>query len=119
VVDDPSTVLPNAPIVHAIPADRGGVLARVDAERIGLASGALGAGRVRKGDAIDPAVGIVVRSKIGDPLVAGESIGDVHARDEASAEEAARRVLDALTVSEGPVEAPPLVHAWLGERVGA
>jgi pyrimidine-nucleoside phosphorylase len=117
VVDDPDDVLPRAPIVRDIALDRGGVLARVDAEEIGLASGALGAGRVRKGDAVDPAVGIVVRSKIGDALVAGESIGEVHARDEASAAEAARRVLGALAIAEGPVEAPPLVHAWLGAGV--
>jgi pyrimidine-nucleoside phosphorylase len=117
VVDDPSAVLPHAPVVREIPVQRSGVLARVDAERIGLASGALGAGRMRKGDAIDPAVGIVVRSKIGDALVAGESIGEVHARDEASAAEAGRRVLDAIAVTDGPADVPPLVHVWLGEGV--
>jgi len=115
VVDDPIGVLPRAPVVREIRADRSGVLARVDAEEIGLASGALGAGRMRKGDAIDPAVGIVVRSKIGDPLARGEPIGEVHARDEASAVEAARRVVEACTVGDAPVETPPLVHAWLGE----
>ena len=43
-----------------------GTLTRMATEEIGLASGALGAGRIRKGDRIDPAVGIVVRCKIGD-----------------------------------------------------
>jgi pyrimidine-nucleoside phosphorylase len=119
VVEDPAGVLPRAPIVREIRADRAGVLARVDAEEIGLASGALGAGRMRKGDAIDPAVGIVVRSKIGDALAAGEPIGEVHARDEASAAEAARRVVEALTVVDTAVQAPTLVQAWLGEGVQA
>jgi pyrimidine-nucleoside phosphorylase len=117
VVDDPEGVLPRAQVVRNIAADRSGRLTRVDAEEIGLASGALGAGRLRKGDAIDPAVGIVVRSKIGDTLVAGESIGEVHAQDDASAAEAARRILGALTLSDGPAEVPPLVHAWFGEGV--
>jgi pyrimidine-nucleoside phosphorylase len=119
VVDDPEGVLPRAPVVLPIEADRGGVLAQVDAEQIGLASGALGAGRVRKGDAIDPAVGIVVRSKIGDALEAGQRIGEVHARDEGSAAQAVRRVLAACTLAEDAVEAPPLVHAWLGEGIQA
>ena len=46
-------------------ADRAGTLATVDAEAIGQASVALGAGRMRKGDPIDPSVGIVMRAKIG------------------------------------------------------
>ena len=52
-------------------ADRDGVVAAFRAEEIGLASVALGAGRLRKGDPIDPAVGIVVRPKIGDRLRSG------------------------------------------------
>jgi pyrimidine-nucleoside phosphorylase len=114
VADDPWSVLPRAPVVVPLLAASTGVLRAVDAEAIGLASGALGAGRLRKGDAIDPAVGIVVRTKIGDPVAAGEPIGEVHARDEGAAAEAAARVNDALTVSEGAAQAPPLVHGWFG-----
>ena len=113
VVDDPAGVLPHAPVVVPIEADRAGTLAGMATEDIGLASGALGAGRMRKGDRIDPAVGIVVRCKIGDRLDAGQPIGEVHARGHAAAREAARRVLDALVLHEGPVQPPPLVHAWL------
>ncbi len=117
VVEDPHGVLPHARVVVPLTADRGGVLAAVDAEEIGLASGALGAGRMQKGDAVDPAVGIVIRSKIGDVLERGQPIGEVHARDEGAAAEAARRVLEALTLADAAVEAPPLIHAWLGEGV--
>jgi thymidine phosphorylase len=113
VVDDPDAVLPRAPVVVDIVADRTGTVASVDAEAIGLASGALGAGRVRKGGSIDPAVGIVVRPKIGDPVVAGEPIGEVHARDPEAADAAAGRVLGALDVTDGPAAAPPLVLDWL------
>jgi pyrimidine-nucleoside phosphorylase len=113
VADDPAAVLPRAPAVVPIVADRDGALAATEAEAIGLASVALGAGRVRKGDPIDPAVGIVVRPKIGDAIAAGDTIGEVHARSRDDADEAVRRVLGALTVADGPVEAPPLVHASL------
>jgi pyrimidine-nucleoside phosphorylase len=113
VVDDPASVLPRASVVVALRSDRTGTLAAVDAEEIGLASGALGAGRMRKGDPIDPAVGIVFHPKIGDPLQTGATVGEVHAQTEEAAAEASRRVLAALTVGEEPVEAPPLVHGWL------
>ncbi len=113
VVDDPAGVLPVAPVVAPLIADRAGVVSSMVTEEIGLASGALGAGRVRKGDAIDPAVGIVVRAKIGDRLEVGQPIGEVHARDDHAAREASRRVLDAIAVRDEPVTPPPLVHAWL------
>ncbi|MBI3648834.1 MAG: thymidine phosphorylase [Actinobacteria bacterium] len=113
VVDDAWAILPRAKAIFPLTSDRDGVLASVDAERIGLASGALGAGRIRKGDAIDPAVGIVLHPKVGDRLEAGARVGEIHAGTEASAAGAAADVLAALTVTEGPVEPPPLVHGWL------
>ncbi|HEX5937736.1 MAG TPA: thymidine phosphorylase [Actinomycetota bacterium] len=113
VVDDPQGVLPRAPVREPLLADRSGVLAGYAAEVVGLASVALGAGRMHKGDTINPAVGIVVRPKIGDRLEAGEPIGEVHARDRDAAADAARRVLAAMELVEDPVQAPPLVHAWM------
>ena len=104
--------------MRVLRADRDGVLGGVRAEEIGLAAGALGAGRARKGDAVDPAVGIVLRPKIGDPLDVGEPIGQIHARDEAAAAVAARRTLAALDVAVGGVPAPVLIHTWLDTPKG-
>jgi pyrimidine-nucleoside phosphorylase len=113
VLDDPS-LLPRAPVIVPLLADRSGRLAAVQAEAVGLASGALGAGRMRRGDPVDPAVGIVLRPKIGDRLAAGEPIGEVHARTEDEAAGAGRRVLAALEIVDGPVDVPELVHTWWG-----
>ena len=113
MADDPVAVLPAAPVVAPLLADRAGVVASMATEEIGLASGSLGAGRMHKGDPIDPAVGIVVRAKIGDRLAGGQPIGEVHARDEDAARHASRRVLEAIVVRDEPASAPPLVHAWL------
>ena len=113
MVDDPAEVLPRAPVVLPLTAECDGLLARVNAEEIGLASGALGAGRLRKDDPIDPAVGIVFHPKIGDRLEAGAPIGEVHARGEGAAAEAAARVLAALVLAQEAVQAPPLVYGWL------
>ncbi len=114
VVDDPASVLPRAPVVTPIVSDRQGVVAGIETEAIGLASGTLGARRPHGGGPIDPAVGIVVHPKVGDGMEMGEPIGEVHARDAADAERAARATLDAITVTDGPVTIPPLVHMWFG-----
>ena len=109
VADDPEAVLPRAPVIEPIESDRTGTLAAVDAEAIGRASAALGAGRFRKGDPIDPAVGIVCTPKIGDRLDGGRAdrrrprahprgrargrrrgAGGVHARGRAGGAAAAR-----------------------------
>ena len=113
VVDDPWAVLPRAPVVVQIDADRSGTLAAIDAEDIGRTSVLLGAGRRRKGDPIDPAVGIVCRPKLGDRLEAGQPVGEVYARSDDEAREAARRVLAAFTLSDEPVTPPPLMLAEL------
>ncbi len=115
VVDDPWAVLPRAPVVRPIRSTSSGYLAAVQAEAIGRASTDLGAGRQQKGDAIDPAVGIVLRPKVGDRLDAGQELGAVHARTDEAARECEAKVLAALTFSDAPVEPPPLVHGWFGE----
>jgi pyrimidine-nucleoside phosphorylase len=114
VADDPEGVLPRAPMVRSILAPADGWLAAVEAEAIGRASADLGAGRKRKGDPVDPAVGIVFRPKIGDRVEAGEELGVVHARHEAAAASCIERVLSALTWSDVAVEPVPLVHGWYG-----
>jgi pyrimidine-nucleoside phosphorylase len=112
VVEDPSAVLPRAPVVRPVVVPRGGTVTAIDAEDIGLAAGALGAGRIRKADPIDPAVGIVIRPKIGDQVETGDEIGEVHARTEDAAEGAIRRTLAALSLGEGPTPRPELVLGW-------
>jgi thymidine phosphorylase len=114
VVEDPWSLLPRAAVVRPLAADRGGVLAAVDAEALGRASSDLGAGRRRKGDAIDPSVGIVFRPRVGERLERGAPIGEIHAREEDAAAACAARVLAALTLADGPVEPPPLVYGWYG-----
>jgi pyrimidine-nucleoside phosphorylase len=112
VTDDPTGVLPRAPVVQPLLAPGAGAIAAIDAEAIGLAAVDLGAGRKRKGDPIDPAVGIVVHSKIGDRVAPGERIGEIHARDRDAAAAAAQRVASSLTLTENDVEPPPLVYGW-------
>jgi thymidine phosphorylase len=69
----------------------------------------LGAGRVRKDDAIDHAVGIVCLRKRGDPVQPGEPLAEIHARDEAAAAAAAEAVLAAYELGAQAPEERPIV----------
>jgi pyrimidine-nucleoside phosphorylase len=115
VVDAPEEILPRAAVRRPLVADRAGVLEAADAAALGEAARALGAGRVRPGDQVDPAVGIVLRPTVGDRIEEGDEIGELHARDVATATRAERAVLAALTIGDGPASPPPLVHRWLEE----
>jgi Thymidine phosphorylase len=70
---------------------RSGYLSAVDAEKIGLASLSLGAGRNRKEDAIDFAAGITLSKKLGDYLNAGDNIAVLHTDNEDALDEAEKK----------------------------
>jgi pyrimidine-nucleoside phosphorylase len=109
VCDDPDVVLPQAPVQHPVPAAHDGYLALLPARAVGELAGALGAGRVRKGQDVDPAVGLELRVDVGAAVRAGEPLAIVHARDEAAADEAAERLGRLVTYStEPPVVLPTL-----------
>jgi thymidine phosphorylase len=114
VVDDPGGVLPSAPVSRPILAPSTGYLRAVDTEAIGRVSADLGAGRKRKGDPVDPAVGVVLRPKVGDRVSDRQEVGAVHARTEDAANGAILRVLEALSWSHEPVPPVPLLHGWFG-----
>ena len=115
VINDPERFLPRAPVIGPVTAGRGGTVGAVDAAAIGEAARALGAGRSRPGDPIDPAVGIVLPSKVGDRIEQGQPLGWVHARTQADAEVAATAVAAAITIVDGTFEPPALVHRWVEE----
>ncbi len=108
--------LPQAPYCETLPAPRSGYITRVDAERVGLASVHLGAGRQRKGEQIDHAVGIVLRAKIGDRVEAGAPLVEIHSRTPQQSAAIHDELLAAYTFgNEAPVQ-PPLL---LGQVTGA
>jgi thymidine phosphorylase len=99
--------LPVSAEVSEVKAPRGGYVARFGASGIGSAALALGAGREKKGDRIDPGSGVEILVKPGDPLLKGQPVARLYGEREA---EAARRlVLEALEISDEPVEPPPAI----------
>jgi pyrimidine-nucleoside phosphorylase len=99
--------LPISAEVGEVKSPRGGFVARFGASGIGSAALALGAGRKQKGDRIDPGSGIEVLVKPGDPLQQGQPVARLYGEREA--ETARRLVLEALEISEEPVDPPPAI----------
>ncbi len=110
-VDDPAR-LPRAPLIEPLAAARSGYIAAIDAREIGHTVVDLGGGRAKKGDPVDPAVGIVLaeQGKIGCRVEAGEPLLWVHARTKETLAAALARLARAYGFSDAPVAAPPLVY---------
>ena len=108
-IDHPER-LPQASIVEDVPAPRSGTIAGVHARLIGEASVAMGAGRAKKSDAIDHAVGIIVRVKVGNQVVAGQPLFTIHANSRETLEQTRDAVLASIAWSDGPVDPLPLFY---------
>jgi pyrimidine-nucleoside phosphorylase len=108
-VENPE-LLPKAELIEPIVSPRDGFISRVDARIVGETAVTLGAGRAKKGDPIDHAVGIEVLCNVGDKVEQGQAIFRVHANQEEKLVEAMERLLTALELSDNPVE--PLPHFY-------
>ncbi len=107
-IDDPAR-LPQAPWRAMVEAPRAGYIAAIDAEQVGRASVRLGAGRTRKGDTIDPAVGFVLQAKVSAHVEEGQPLVEIHARSKAAAARIRDQLLGAYTWSDERVAPPPLL----------
>ena len=108
VVEDPRR-LPRPVAVREVRLDRGGVLAALDAEQVGMAAVELGAGRARKEDRVDPAAGVLLRKRRGDEVRAGEVLAELHAADAARLDAGEARLRAAVILSDEPPLAQPLM----------
>jgi len=108
-VDQPEK-LPKAKLVAEIKAEEDGFVQQVNAREIGETSVELGAGRAKKGDPVDHAVGIMVHSKVGDAVKAGDILATIHANDPAKLAAAVARVKDAYVLGKEACEPLPLFY---------
>src|SRR5512135_830250 len=109
MVDRPER-LPHASIVRAVKADRTGHVHRINALEVGLTSVDLGAGRAKKGDPIDYAVGILLHVKVADRVEAGQVVFTIHANDQDKALAAEERLRYAITIGDEAVKPLPLFY---------
>jgi pyrimidine-nucleoside phosphorylase len=108
-VDDPSK-FPAARYVEVVAAPHSGYLEQIQARTIGEAAVALGAGRARKSDPVDHAVGFVIHHKVGDQVQQAEPLFTVYANDEGRLREAREAVLAAHAFRAEAVEPLPLFY---------
>ena len=92
----------NAPVVHPLPADKGGVIRRMDAEAIGRVAHFLGAGRARTADTIDFAVGCSQVKQIGEQVEKDETVMLIHARNPADLDAALALLEQAMGIASAP-----------------
>ena len=96
---DKFELLPNATGMREVSSPRGGYVTSIDAEDIGTASNMIGAGRDKKEDSIDPAVGIILEVKTGEKVDAGSVLCRLYYTKEDRVDEAAEMVEDAFRIS--------------------
>jgi pyrimidine-nucleoside phosphorylase/thymidine phosphorylase len=103
--------LPRAATTVEVPAPFSGRVESIDTEALGLAAMALGAGRSRIEDRVDPGAGLEVWKKLGDPVEAGEALVTLHpgARPLEGPAAVVARVQNAYRIGAGPFSVGPLV----------
>jgi pyrimidine-nucleoside phosphorylase len=111
-VDHPEK-LPSAPVIETVPAPQSGWLKAINAREVGETSVSLGAGRERKGDAIDHGVGMIMHHKVGDRVEQGQPLFTVYAKDREDAQHAAERLVKAHEWSQQPCPALPLFYDFI------
>ena len=110
VVDDVS-LLPHVAGRHVVTASRDGYVTRIDAELVGRACGALGAGRDRVADPVDHAVGITVLARPGDAIRRGDPVFEMQFRDRGRLDQALALAAHAVVIGDSPPHPRPLILA--------
>ena len=113
VVDDPNR-LPKAHCAVDVPSPADGYLRACDCEKLGLACVALGAGRNKKEDDIDPAVGLVFQRKRGDAVRQGDALCTIHYNSPARLDYARGLVAESFQIARDAPVPQPLVRRVIG-----
>ncbi|HJQ33619.1 MAG TPA: thymidine phosphorylase [Pyrinomonadaceae bacterium] len=114
VCDDPSRLSDLTLREVRVESEHAGYIVAVDAAEVGRAVAAIGGGRARVEDRIDPSVGYLARARVGQQLSAGEPLGLLYCREGAQGPAAAARIRAAYTVGR---EAPDAVPALIKEVI--
>jgi thymidine phosphorylase len=99
LIEHPELYLASAPCIRTVGAPSDGIVSAIDVRALGMAVVALGGGRQRTQDRIDPAVGLVDLAPLGLRVRAGDALATIHARDDADAERTAAMITACYVVS--------------------
>ncbi len=113
ILTRPDKILPEASVIRPLRAMQSGFISAMETREIGMSLVVLGGARTRPQDAIDHAVGLSDIMPVGSRVTKGDRLALIHARDEASAEHALRRLSDAIRISDEAPEDMALIKARL------
>src|SRR5205823_10538634 len=113
--------LPTAQNKLDIASSSAGAVSKIDSEKIGVASLVLGGGRSTKEDVINPAVGIMIHKKVGEPVAAGEPLCTLYYDSNAQLQESRALIESAYQVSVLlQQQKRPLIHRVIqGSKTGS
>lgn len=106
-------LLPRADMVEEYKAEGQGFVQGIDALKVGLAAMMLGAGRNKKEDDIDLAVGVELSKKMGDRVKKGDTLCKVHSNCSQKTKAALDLLKEAFVMSEEEPQIPPLIYDFI------
>ncbi|MEW5822691.1 MAG: thymidine phosphorylase [Cyanobacteriota bacterium] len=103
-----------ANIKHEFKADNDGYVLKCDALSIARACKAMGAGRDKKDDPINMAVGVVVKKKVADKVQSGETLAEIYADEDQHLQVAIDYLKQAYELTDKQPEKPVLINKMIG-----
>lgn len=116
-IDNPAR-LPKAKHIETVHAQTAGFVLGIHARAVGETTVDLGAGRQKKGDVIDHAVGVILHAKVGDFIEKGQPIFTLHVNQSEAMAPARQRLLEAFSWSHEPVPPLPLFYDVITSKSG-
>ena len=110
VIDDVSK-FEKAKISCDVISEKSGYISKMDAKAIGMCCVHLGAGRIKKGDAIDYSAGIILSKKTGDFVEKGDILATLYTNDEKAIDITKKAYVDSLTFSQEQPKEEQLIYA--------
>ena len=102
-------LLPKASYVMEIFSENEGYIKKIKTEEIGKAAMIIGAGRAKKEDEVDHAVGINIFRKVGEKIGKNEKIAEIYYNDDKNVNESKNMVIDAFVITSEKVEEPKAI----------
>jgi len=111
---DPDAPLPASPVLGVVTAPRDGIVRRLDALAVGMASWRLGAGRSRPGESVSAAAGVLCRAKPGETVTKGQPILELLGDDPSRLDAARAELNNAIEIADDPPVPAPLILKRIG-----
>ena len=104
-----TNLFPKANYIEKVYCQKDGYIQSMNAKEIGKIVCDLGAGRIRKEDSIDNAVGIVLNKKVSNEVEKGDTLVTIYANSKEKLEEAKKKLLEVIKIGEQEIEKPKMI----------